>query len=87
MARLMAASVRCGVARIGLAMKRGGGIWWSSMRTAFGVRMRGARGGCSGGKSRCSAFYRIGGLVRSNDRRWSGSSMRWFLARELTGRC
>jgi hypothetical protein len=61
MAWLMATSMRCGVARIGLTMKRGGGIWWSSMRTAFGVRMRGARGGCSGGKSGCSAFYRAGG--------------------------
>jgi hypothetical protein len=30
---------------------------------------------------------RGGGVVRSNDRRWSGSSMRWFLARELMGRC
>jgi hypothetical protein len=40
MAGLMAASARFGVANIGLAMKRGGDIWWSSMRAAFGVQRR-----------------------------------------------
>jgi hypothetical protein len=66
--------------------------WWPELSVpVLGAQRRGDGVGsdCGGGRPGCSTIYRAGGrkgggVVRYNDRQWSGSSMQWFSAREVT---